>query len=224
MLEAIANSLPMCVGVGLSPLPIAAVLMMLLSKRAAETALAFLAGWILGIIGVGAVILTVPGIETARGEPTLLSGVLRIVIGVLLLLVAIRQWRTRSATDSAPETPSLLARIDGFRFPQALLTGLLLTVVNPKNLLLTVAGAAAIDAALTDTATMVASLLVFAGIASLTVAMPVLIYFVERERADALFREWKEWLIRNNTTVVLVLLVVFGTILIARGLRVLAAA
>jgi len=70
---------------------------------------------------------------------------------------------------------------------------------------------------------MVASLLVFAGIASLTVAVPVLIYFVERERADALFGEWKKWLIRNNTTVVLVLLVVFGTILIARGLRMLAA-
>jgi len=224
MLEAIANSLPMCVGVGLSPLPIAAVLMMLLSRRAVITAPAFLAGWILGILGVGAIILALPGIGSERGGPTALAGVLRIVIGVLLLLAALRQWHKRPAPDAAPETPGLLARIDGFGFPQALVTGLLLTVVNPKNLLLSVAGAVAIDAALSDTASRIAALLVFAAIASLSVALPVLIYFLARARADALFSEWKAWLIRNNYTIVLVLFVVFGVFLIARGLQVLASA
>jgi len=223
MLEALANSLPMSVGVALSPVPIAAVLMMLLSARAIVTAPAFLAGWFLGILGAGAIVLVMPGVETPGGEPTLLSGIVRIVFGVLLLLGAVRQWRRRPDPAAVPETPKLLARLDGFGFPQALFAGLLLSGLNPKNLLLTAAGAAAIDAAFTETAPMITSLLVFTGIASLTVALPVITYFVARERADALFGTWKEWLIRNNATIMLALLAVFGALLISRGLHVLAA-
>lgn len=223
MLEAIANSLPMCVGVALSPVPIAAVLMMLLSARAVVTAPAFLAGWALGILAVGAIVLVAPGIETERGNPTDLSGILRIVFGVAMLLLAVRWWRRRPDPGRTPETPKLLARLDGFGFTQAFVAGLILSGLNPKNLLLTAAGAAAIDAALTAPAPLAASMLVFTGIASLSVAVPVFTYFVARERTEALFTTWKEWLVRNNATVMMALLVVFGTLLISRGMRVLAA-
>jgi hypothetical protein len=147
---------------------------------------------------------------------------LRIAFGVLML-GAILQWRKRPDPAAEPTTPELLARLDGFGLAQAFLAGLLLSGLNPQNLLLTAAGAAAIDAALTATAPMITSLLVFTGIASLTVALPVIAYFVARERADALFGTWKEWLIRNNATIMLALLTVFGTLLISRGLHVLAA-
>lgn len=223
MLEAIANSLTMAAGVALSPLPIAAVMMMLLSARAGVTGPAFLAGWVAGILAVGLIVLSVPGIETEQGEPTELSGILRIVFGVLLLLLAIRQWTKRPASDAGPGTPKLLARLEGYGAAQAFMTGLLLSGVNPKNLLLTAAGAAAIDAALIDFAPQVLALLVFTAIASSSVAIPIVIHNSARERIEALFGVGKDWLIQNNTAITVVLFVVFGTLLIARGLRVLAA-
>jgi len=224
MLDAIANSLPMSIGVALSPLPIAAVLMMLLSRRATVTAPAFLAGWVLGILAVGGLVLVLPGVETERGQPTVGSAIVRLGFGALLLWLALRQWRRRPGPETTPETPRLLARLDGFGFPQAFVTGLLLAAANPKNLLLTAAGAAAIDAALTATVPLVASLLVFAALASLSVLAPVLTYFVARERSEALFGTWKEWLVRNNAAMMVVLFLVFGVLLIARGLHWLAVA
>jgi hypothetical protein len=66
MTEAIGNSLPMAVGVGLSPIPVALVITLLMSAREKISAPAFLLGWILGILTVGAIVLVLPGINTVR--------------------------------------------------------------------------------------------------------------------------------------------------------------
>jgi len=47
---------------------------------------------------------------------------------------------------------------------------------------------------------------------------------VARERSQALFGTWKEWLVRNNAAMMVVLFLVFGVLLIARGLHWLAVA
>ena len=223
MLEAIANSLPMSVGVAMSPLSIAFVMVMLSTNRARVNAPAFVVGWVTGILVVGIIVLVAPGIETSDGEPTVVSGVIRMVLGALLLLLAVGQWRNRPAPDAPIATPKLLARLDGIGAVHAFVTGLLLSGASPMNTVLIAAGAAAIDMALLDFAPQVMALLAFAAIASLTVALPVAVYFLARQRAEALFHTWKEWLIRNNTTMLIALMIVFGTLLIWRGLRVVAA-
>jgi hypothetical protein len=223
MLEAIAGSLPLSVGVALSPLPIAAVIIMLMTARARANAPAFLLGWIVGILAVGVVAFVMPGIETARGEPTRLSGVIRVVLGVVLLLLSWRQWRQRPAPDAPVEVPRLLARLDQIGVAQSLTTGFLLSGVNPKNLLLVAAGAATIDASMLAVREQIIALLVFTTIASLTIALPIAGYFLARQSVEGMFGRWKDWLIRNNITVLIVLLLVFGTLLISRGIKILAA-
>ena len=56
IMEAIGKSLPMAVGVTLSPLPVAAVMMILMATQATTSAPAFLLSWILGILTVGVVV------------------------------------------------------------------------------------------------------------------------------------------------------------------------
>jgi hypothetical protein len=68
---------------------------------------------------------------------------LKLVLGVLLLLVALREWRARPHEGDEPATPKWMAALDGFTPAKADGAGVLLSAVNPKNLLLIVGGAAA---------------------------------------------------------------------------------
>jgi Sap, sulfolipid-1-addressing protein len=52
--EAIGQPLPFAVGVALSPAPIAAVILMLITPRARANGPAFILGWIVGIAVAGA--------------------------------------------------------------------------------------------------------------------------------------------------------------------------
>ena len=223
LIEAIGGSLPMSAGIALSPLPVAAVIMILMSSSARTNAPAFLLGWILGILTVGLVVFLVPGIETARGDPTALSGMIRVVMGAALLFLSVHQWRQRPEPDKPIEVPKILAHLDQVNVVQSLITGFLLSGVNPKNLILCAAGAAMIDASRLNPGEQIISLLVFTAIASLTVAIPIAIYFLARHSAETIFSDWKDWLIKNNLTIKIVLLLVFGTLLIGRGMSIIAA-
>jgi hypothetical protein len=56
LLEAIGGSLPMAIGIALSPLPVASVIILLMTPQARTNAPAFLLGWTAGILAVGFVV------------------------------------------------------------------------------------------------------------------------------------------------------------------------
>lgn len=213
----------MSVGVALSPLPVAAVMIMLMTSRATRNAPAFLLGWVLGILTVGMVVFLLPGVATAVGDPTSLSGLIRIALGIILLLLSLRQWRRRPAADAPVVVPRVLRSLDNIGVVQASATGFLLSGINPKNLLLTAAGAITIGESELDPGVQLIALLIFAALASLTVAVPVAAYFLFRRRAEATMGQWKDWLIRNNAMVLVALLLAFGVLLIGEGMTILVA-
>ncbi len=59
--QAIGGSLPLAVGIAISPIPIIAVVLMLTTPRARANGPAFLAGWVLGLGIVGAIVLALAG-------------------------------------------------------------------------------------------------------------------------------------------------------------------
>jgi threonine/homoserine/homoserine lactone efflux protein len=69
--QAIGQMLPSAVGVAVSPLPIVAVVLMLVSRRGRANGAAFVLGWVLGLAIVGAIVLSVSGGAEASegGEP-----------------------------------------------------------------------------------------------------------------------------------------------------------
>ena len=221
--DAISSSLPMAVGVALSPIPVAAILVILMSARAATNAPAFLLGWMAGILTIGLIVSLMPGLLTARGEPTQLSGLTRVALGAALLLLAGHQWRQRPAPEAVGNVPPLLARLDAIGVMQSSVTGLLLSAIHPKNLILNAAGAAAIDASGLDSGAQYIALVIFALIASVGMTLPIAAYFIARRKVGAMLGRWKDWLIRNNVQVMVALLLILGALLIARGLHILLA-
>ncbi len=223
MAEGIGEVLTYAVGVAISPVPIIAVILMLFSARARVNGPMFLAGWALALAVVSGVSYVVSDASDAATDSTASDTVSwgQIVLGVLLLLFAARQWRSRPAAGVAPEMPKWMAGIDAFSPVKAFALALLLAGVNPKNLLLS-AGAGAALAQLGPTTTdAVVSLIVFVVLGSITIAVPVVYYLVGGERARAALDSTKEWLAVHNAAVMTVLFLVFGVKLIAEGLPVL---
>jgi len=111
--------------------------------------------------------------------------------------------------------------IDGFGIGKSFGMGFLLAAVNPKNLLLVLAGAVSIAGSGLANGDQVIALLIFVAIAAVTVAVPVVGYLIVGERADEGFANAKDWLIQNNSTVMAVLLLVFGAKLIGDAISIL---
>ncbi|WP_147796411.1 GAP family protein [Cellulomonas sp. Y8] len=218
--EAVGQSLPVAVGVLISPMPIVAVVLMLLTPRARSNASTFLLGWVVGIAVVGAVLVLVAGAAGAAGDgtPPTWASVLKIVLGLLLVLLALRSWRTRPRGGAEPPTPGWMRAVDGFTPARAFGLAVLLGVVNPKNLLLVVSGAAAIAAATPSTGARLGALAVFVVVASLGVAAPLVVYLAGGPRAGAVLDELKTWMVQHNAAIMAVLLLVIGAKMLGDGI------
>src|SRR5262249_17876924 len=86
--EAIGQLLPFAVGVAVSPMPIVAVVLMLVTPQARSNGPAFLLGWIAGVGVGGAILLAIAGPANANdnGAPADWTYWLKLLLGLALLL------------------------------------------------------------------------------------------------------------------------------------------
>jgi hypothetical protein len=211
----IGEILPLAIGIAVSPIPIIAAILMLFSKRAGTTSAGFLIGWVLGIVAATAIFTALAGTLQTGGEPSAAASWIKIGLGVLLLLVGIRQWRGR---EGKHDNPKWMTAIDDFTFVKALGLGFLLSAVNPKNLIMA-AGAGVVigSAAALSLGGDAVAVAVFTVVAASTVAVPVLGYLVAAERMRGPLDSLKAWLEHNNATVMATLILVIGAVLVGKG-------
>lgn len=217
---AIADVLSLAIGVALSPIPIIAVILMLFSKNARSTSLGFLIGWFLGVAVVTTLIVFVahPTQQATGGEESPLAAIVRIVLGLLLLFAAYRNWKKRPEPGEQVEMPKWMSSIDTMTAGKALGLGALLSGLNPKNLAMTLGAGVAIAAAGLNTTQMIIVLIVFILVACVSVAAPVIVYLVMGDKAAPMLNGWKAWLTHNNATVMMLLCLVFGVVVLSKGL------
>jgi threonine/homoserine/homoserine lactone efflux protein len=217
--QAIGQVLSLGVGVSLSPIPIVGVVLMLATPRARGNGLAFLVGWVGGLAVVGTVVLLVSsGAEASEsGAPADWVSWLKIVLGVLLLGVAVKGWRGRPRAGEEAPMPGWIQAIDTFRPPKAAGLGVLLSAVNPKNLLLVVAAAAAIAQTGASAGSQAVALAVFVLIGTIGPGAPVAIYFVMGERSKQVLDDLRGWMSKNNAAIMAVICLLIAAKLIGDG-------
>lgn len=218
--DAVGQVLPLAVGVALSPLPIVAVVLMLVTPRARANGPAFVAGWLGGLVVLGAILLAIAsgGDANDKGQPATWVSVVELVLGVLLLLLSLKQWRARPHEGEEAPVPKWMGALEGFTAAKALVAGAALSSVNPKNLLLAIAAAAAVAQTGISGGEQAAAWAVFALVATVGVAVPVVIYFALGERAGQVLGSLKDWMARNNPVIMAVLLLLLGVKLIGDGI------
>jgi threonine/homoserine/homoserine lactone efflux protein len=218
--QAIGQSLPIAVGIALSPLPIVAVVLMLVTDRGRVNGPAFILGWWIGLAVVGAIVLIIgagAGASSVNGPATWAS-LVKLILGVLLLIVAARQWQGRPHEGAEPVTPKWMGGLEAFTPAKAVGAGAVLSGLNPKNLLLAASGAATIATTGLSAGQTVLAYVVFVIIASVGVAAPVVLSFGLGDRAGPLLERLKGWMTANNAVIMAVLLLVIGAKLIGDAL------
>jgi sulfite exporter TauE/SafE len=212
---AIGGSLPLAVGVAVSPIPIVAVVLMLTTQRARVNGPVFIAGWLAGLAVIGAIALSIagPADASSSGAPATWVSWLKVVIGAALLLVAALQFRSRPRSGDRVELPKWIARVEEIKPLPAAGLGVVMGL-NPKNLLLAVAAAAAIAQTGISGGEQAIAYAVFALIGTIGVGTPVVIYFAMGVRSEKLLADLKDWMAQHNAVIMAVICLLIGVKLI----------
>ena len=216
--QAIGDLLPSAVGVALSPVPIIAVILMLGTPKARSNGPAFAVGWVIGLIVVSVIVLLLAGDsdDPDSGSSTAVS-VIKLLIGVLFLLMSVKQWQGRPKAGEEAQMPKWMGTIDRFTAGKSFVLGIALSGVNPKNLALTLAAAASIAQAGLSGGESAIAVAIFVLIGSVTVAGPVIFYLVVPDSAGPL-GSIKQFMSEHNAVIMFVLLLVLGAKLLGNGI------
>ncbi len=222
--HAIGEIIAFGVGVTLSPLAIIAVVLMLSVPSGRLTASAFLAAWVLALAVVGTlVVLIADGVDaTDNGAPADWVGILQIVVAVLLVVVAARQWSGRPGGGEEPQLPGWMQQLDGITPRRAAGLALLFVAAKPKNLLLTVGAGVAIAETGASNGAQFAALAVFVLLGTLGPGAPVAIHVFMPRRGPGILADLRHWLVRENTTIIAVLCLLIAAKLIGDAVTALA--
>ena len=221
LLDALLKSWPMAIGIALSPGPVLAVIVLLMSRQAKTSAPAFLIGWLLPLLGVGILIIFLPGVVASHGGLSDTTGIVKVILGIVLMIVAIPIWKKRPKSDDEMKVPKMFSEIDKFGMGKSFLAGFLTSVFDIKVLALTASAAAHIHATtLVEYTETIIGVILFTLLASVTIILPIIVYFLFPKKMKLFAEKFKTFLIKYYTIIIVTMLLVFGLVLIYIGLRI----
>jgi threonine/homoserine/homoserine lactone efflux protein len=214
--QAVGNVLPLAVAVAVFPVPVIAAVLVLGSERGTAKGLAFVGAWCAGLAAVGAIALVLAGVADASeaGEPATWVDVLLLGVGLLLVALAVKQWRGRPGAGDETPVPGWMRTIGDFTIAKAGGAGFALSALNPKNVLLTVAAAAEIAEVGLPAGQQVAVLLGFVLFASAGVLTPLVLSLALGERSREPLDQVRAWMARHNAAIMAVLFLLIGAKLV----------
>lgn len=216
-----ADILPAAVAVALSPVPITSVILALFSQNPKRNGLVFLAGWVAGLLALTALLLFVVDLSriSFADQWTSIVAIVKMWLGMIFFVLAAVQWRRRPSAGEERSLPVWTAKLEAFSAGQTLLVAIGLCMINPKNLVVTLAVILALSEAGVPAGQAVLGLSVYIGLGSLTIAVPVLYRVGAGAQANANLAEVKQWLQARSTTVIAVVFLLLGAWLFGKGLE-----
>jgi hypothetical protein len=214
--------LPVALAAALTPTAVLAVILILFSHKARGNGIAFLAGWYLGLLILSWVIVAFLArlgfFSSLLGGQSLSAGII-VMLGLLLLLLAFQQWRTRPRAGAPVAAPAWFDRLNALGPGHSFGIGAALASLTPnKMILLTLAAAMIIGQTSPAPRASLAAYFFYATLGSIPVAIPVALFFSRGEGARATFMRWKDWLLRNNNALMAAVSLLIGLLLLGAGL------
>ncbi len=215
---AIAGGLPYAIASAASPIPVAAVILMLLARRGAA-GLTFSLGRLTGYAVILALVIFASeligrGLETER---SVAGTVARLIAGFALLIAGTWTWLRRGRRGATGGLWRRVRALDRITPTTGAGVGFALSI-GPKSLLMGTGGGLAIAGATVTPAGGVAAAVVFLAIAGSTVLVPVALYYGAGSRALTVLEPLEPWMETHAIAISAAALAAVGVVLIGTGL------
>ena len=209
--------IPLALVVALSPLSIIPAVLVLQTPRPRPTGLAFLVGWVVGLAVLTEVFVEVSGLlGGGLDKPPPWASYVRIAVGIALIAFGLYKWLTRKRSEHSPKWMNSFAKITPAR---AVVTAMVLVVVNPKVLFMCLAAGLAIGTEGLGRTGAFLGVAYYVAVAASTVALPILAYAVSGDRLDPALTRVKDWMERQHAVLVAAILVVIGILVLYKGIH-----
>lgn len=229
------QQIPLALGIIMSPLAVVAVVAVLFSDRARINSIAYLIGWFLGIIvslSVSFAILTALQVHQ-RTHPPLWVPILHLILGAVLLagawFVYTRSHRRMHAmaeatgpggiAAAAPQLPKMLQSVEHFTPGRSGILGFALFILNPIDMSCAIAAAMNFRLSSAAPSAQWASAVVFALVSASSVAVPVALLLIKKEKATEPLQRIRTWIATNTHLLNVGLLILIAAMQISKGIQ-----
>jgi threonine/homoserine/homoserine lactone efflux protein len=218
--QAIGEIIFHAVGVALSPFPLIAVVIVLAGPRSRANGVAFTLGFVVAVAAALAGLTAVFVTSRARthNHASQWTMWVRVAIGILLIALAVHQFRRSRRGDPEPAPAAWLRKLEEFGPIRCVGLAAVLALADPKNISQLAAGALALAGDSGKTGERVVAGVVFVLLASLCVTVPAAVHLAGGDTAAATLNRWKDWMVRNDKAVIAVLLLILGAKSLGEGI------
>lgn len=213
-MEHLEQLVPLAAGIVISPLPIAAIIAILLSPRARANGFAYVGAFmIVCFLFVLVAALTTKGAGTGKssGDDVIVL-VLGIVLSVGFLVLAVVSWVTRPAHGAEATAPSWLAAVDDLTVAKTFGLGIVMAVTNAKNIPLELKAGALIGASDLGLPAALGFSALFAVAASLGILLPTVLASTGSRTITRALTGLKHELIAHNAIIMTVLFAILAAV------------
>ena len=217
----IVSLLPFIIGCALVPIQIIIDILLLKSPKqgllkaiayvGGMTTLRLLQGLIFGLILTNSVAAST---QEDGGKSPIVSTLL-LVLGILLLVTAYKQWRKEDDPDAPP--PKWLTMIASLTPLKSFGVGFGLLLIGGKFWVFTLGAIGMIGQAQLGQPSSTLAYLLFVLLAESLLLIPILIRIILPKQSTTLLEQASAWLTRYNRVIIIVVSLVFGTIFLYQG-------
>ena len=213
----ILQMLPLALG-SIAPVMIGVVILFLSTTKGLAKSIVFVMGKFLAYLLWGFVLLALAGriASTSPHSTAIAAAVLYVVLGVVLLIFAVKTFLGEDDPDAPP--PKIMVMLDKMGAGKLFVAGFLLSIGQVRFIGLLVIGAALISSAALSPIQKIISVLVLDLIMIWTLLIPIIVFLVMGERRDAAMKAMREWLNRHQRMINVVVLGLFGLAILIKGL------
>ncbi|MGF1491439.1 MAG: GAP family protein [Microcoleaceae cyanobacterium] len=219
MINVILEMIPMMLGAALAPVWIILILLVLRSRNGLVKATAFVTGVtlvrLLQGIAFGYLFKASEDVGGTSGPSPVVSALLMIV-GILLLILAVKTLRQEDDPDAPP--PKWMTLVESATPAKLLGLGAIITLVAAKLWVFTLSALGTIRAAnLGEVESWIAFAIYILGAESL-ILLPILVYAAIPKQSEALLNSATAWLEKYNRPITLAVSLIFGVLFLGKGI------
>lgn len=206
--------IPLATGLIISPLPIVAVVAIVLGVRGKAAAIAYTTAYagVAFTVTVITAFTTHAAVNATGAKHSTVNAVVSVAVGLLFLAFAALSWRGRPPAGVPAKPPAWLAKAETLSLGGAALLGVGMSLTQTKNVLSEVKAGTIIAAVNHNAAFMIAMSLLFAFVGALALIVPTLMAASGSPRARQQLQALKAQMIEHNALMMAVLFAILGAV------------